>query len=235
MISKPPVIPGEGIPAGDVKPAFDAAQGPVVGAAPPPLDPAAFDAAHRQLLADRSIQFEMEPFQPPETPQWTGGLGDFINAIAPVVKILFWAGLAALALFLLYVLAMHLSGREWRWRRKQAAPEESWRPDEAPARQLLSEADALAARGLFSDAVRLLLFRGIEDIDSRRPDLVRPALTSRDIAALDAIPERPRGAFLSIAMAVERSLFARRPLAEADWRAARAAYEDFAFAEGWRG
>ena len=36
-------------------------------------------------------------------------------------------------------------------------------------------------------------------------------------------------------MLVERSLFARRPLAEGDWRDCRAAYEDFAFAEGWRG
>lgn len=235
MISKPPVIPGEGIPAGDVKPAFDAAQGPVVGAAPPPLDPAAFDAAHRQLLADRSIQFEMQQAEPPQMPEWMGGLGRFISAIWPVVQVLFWVAVAALVLFLLYALAMHLSGREWRWRRKGAAEKESWRPDEAPARQLLGEADALAARGLFSEAVHLLLFRSIEDIDTRRPDLVRPALTSRDIAALDAIPERPRSAFLSIAMAVERSLFARRPLAEADWRVARAAYEDFAFAEGWRG
>jgi len=81
----------------------------------------------------------------------------------------------------------------------------------------------------------LLLFRSIEDIDSRRPDLVRPALTSRDIAALPAIPERPRGAFARIAMLVERSLFARRPLGEPDWRDCRAAYEEFAFADGWRG
>ncbi|HWT13705.1 MAG TPA: DUF4129 domain-containing protein, partial [Allosphingosinicella sp.] len=81
----------------------------------------------------------------------------------------------------------------------------------------------------------LLLFRSIEDIESRRPRLVRPALTSRDIAALDAIPERPRGAFSRMARLVERSLFARRPLAEGDWRDCRAAYEEFAFVEGWRG
>ena len=36
-------------------------------------------------------------------------------------------------------------------------------------------------------------------------------------------------------MLVERSLFAQRPLGESDWRDCRAAYEEFAFAEGWRG
>jgi hypothetical protein len=80
----------------------------------------------------------------------------------------------------------------------------------------------------------LLLFRSIEDIDSRRPDLVRPALTSRDIAALEAIPGPPRSAFARIAMLVERSLFGARPLAAGDWSECRKAYEDFAFAEGWR-
>ena len=142
----------------------------------------------------------------------------------------------AFVLYILYALYLRFSGSEWPWQRKPAeAPDESWRPEEAPARQLLSEADALAARGLFSEAAHLLLFRSIEDIDQRRPELVRPALTSRDIAALPAIPDRPRGAFARIAAMVERSLFARRPLGADDWHDCRAAYEDFAFAEGWRG
>jgi len=34
---------------------------------------------------------------------------------------------------------------------------------------------------------------------------------------------------------VERSLFAGRPLVPDDWSQCRAAYEEFAFAEGWRG
>ena len=63
--------------------------------------------------------------------------------------------------------------------------------------------------GRYSEAAHLLLFRSIEDIDARRPDLVRPALTSRDIAALPRSPARPRRAFARIAMMVERSLFAR--------------------------
>ena len=144
-------------------------------------------------------------------PNWLGGL-------VPVLQVLFWVAIAGFVLFILYLLARRLSGKHWSWRRRRAdedAPDESWRPEAAEARELLGEADALAARGLFSEAARLILFRSIEDIDDKRPDLVRPALTSRDICALEAIPGRPRSAFARIAALVERSLFAARPLAAA--------------------
>jgi hypothetical protein len=192
-----------------------------------------FAEAHRRLLADGTIQFDLPRYQPPEPPAW---LVDFIRAISPMLRILFWIGLAVVVLLILYAILKRVTGMESPWRRRKAGDEQpDWRPDEAPARALLGEADALAARGLYSEAARLLLFRSIEDIDARRPELVRPALTSRDIAGLPAIPDRPRSAFLAIAMMVERSLFAARPLAADDWRNCRSAYEEFAFAEGWRG
>jgi hypothetical protein len=197
-----------------------------------PIDGSAFAEAHRQLLADSTIQFDLPaPDPPPQMPNWIGGL-------MPVLQVLFWVAIAGFVLFILYLLARRLSGKEWSWRRRRAgedAPDESWRPEAAEARELLGEADALAAKGLFSEAARLILFRSIEDIDDKRPDLVRPALTSRDICGLDAIPGRPRSAFARIAALVERSLFAGRPLAAGDWSDCRAAYEEFAFAEGWRG
>jgi len=192
-----------------------------------------FAEAHRRLLADRSIQFDLPRSDPAELPAW---LVDFVTAIWPLLKVTFLIALAGAALYFLYLIARRAMGAKWPWGRKRAEDEtEAWRPGEAPARQLLGEADALAAQGLYSEAAHLLLFRSIEDIDARRPDLVRPALTSRDIAALPAIPDRPRSAFLAIAMMVEQSLFAARPLAAGDWRDCRSAYEEFAFAEGWRG
>lgn len=204
--------------------------------APPGPSDADFAEAHRQLLADSSIQFQLRPLDPPQPPPaWLEALGRFLAAIWPAVEVVFWGALAAGLLWILYVLAMRLAGREWRWgRRGEDGPDPSWRPDEAPARALLAEADALAGQGRFSEAARLLLFRSIEDIESRRPELVRPALTSRDIAALSQIPEQPRGAFARIAALVERGLFARIELGEADWGEARAAYERFAFAGAWR-
>jgi hypothetical protein len=109
-----------------------------------------------------------------------------------------------------------------------------WRIGEEPARQLLGDADALAADGRYSEAAHLLLHRSIAEIDRRRPASVRKALTSRDIAALPAIPSSPADAFRAIVAAVERSLFGGRALDAADWQDCRAAYERFAFAEVWR-
>ena len=206
-----------------------------VGAATPE-SAASFAEAHRRLLADSSIQFDLAPYKQPEPPAWLRWLGEALEAIFPVLKILFWVGVAALALYILYVVARRLSGSQWPWAKKppREDQEESWRPAEAPARALLREADALAAEGRFSEAAHLLLFRSIEDIESRRPKLVRPALTSRDIAGAPELPSAPKHAFSTIVMLVERSLFGGRMLGEQDWRECRTAYESFAFAGAWR-
>lgn len=200
----------------------------------PPVEPAptvgdAFGEAHRQLLADNSIQFDLPPLEQPEVPDMSGAI--------PLMQVLFWVAVAGFALFILYLIVNRLSGANWsrKSRLGEEAEAESWRPEAREARALLGDADALAAQGLYSEAARLLLFRSIEDIDAKRPDLIRRAFTSRDIAALEEIPPPPRSAFLAIAMMVERSLFAERPLAAGDWTSCRSAYEKFAFAEGWRG
>ena len=218
-------------------------------------DAAAFADAHRQLLADRTIQFDLPPAETaeppawlkrlldrlaqidldaPGMPEWMRSIADFFDTVAPGLGTLFWVVLAIVVLAALYALARFVRQRI-RNRKAGEAEDESWRPAAEPAQLLLGEADALAARGLYSDAAHLLLHRSIEDIDSRRPELVRPAFTSRDIAGLAEIPPPPRSAYARIAMLVERSLFAQRPLGESDWRDCRAAYERFAFAEGWRG
>jgi hypothetical protein len=205
-------------------------------AAASPESAASFAEAHRRLLADSSMQFELAAYKQPVPPAWLRWLGDVLEAIFPVLKILFWFGVAALALYILYVVGRRLSGSQWPWAKKapEEDPEESWRPAEAPARALLREADALAAAGSFSEAAHLLLFRSIEDIESRRPKLVRPAFTSRDIAGAPELPTEPRRAFSTIVMLVERSLFGGRRLGEQDWRECRTAYETFAFAGAWR-
>jgi hypothetical protein len=205
---------------------------PIVEAASPVAD-RDFAAAHQALLGDHAIQFDLPQVEIRPPPEW---LFRGLSGLGPIGQAWFWVIAAGVVLLVMYLIVRWASGAELGWgKRKRDEDLESWRPGEAPARQLLGEADALAGQGLFSEAARLLLFRSIEDIDTRRPDLVRPALTSRDIAGLPAIPDRPRSAFTRIAMLVERSLFAARPLAEADWRDCRSAYEDFAFAEGWRG
>ena len=195
-----------------------------------PLD--GFEAAHRELLADRSVQFELPPFQPPPPPV-NPDLGWLVDA-APVVRILFYIVIALVAAFLIYLIVSRLSGFSFRRRAQAEGAEPEWQIGEQPARQLLGDADALAAEGRYSEAAHLLLYRSIDEIDQKRPDTVRKALTSRDIAGLPALPARPAQAFASIVRAVERSLFGGRSLDASDWRDCRAAYEKFAFAQDWR-
>jgi len=195
-----------------------------------------FAEAHAALRSDTSLQFSLEPWVPPVIPEWAKALGRFLEFIWPVLEFLFWAALAAAVLFLAWMIAQRLATGEWRWprRARPAEPEEDWRPDEAPARALLAEADALAAAGRFAEAAHLLLFRSIGDIERRRPALVRPALTSRDIAAAPQLPAGPRDAFRTLVGLVEKSLFGGRAVAAGEWAEARDAYQGFAFAGSWR-
>ena len=202
-----------------------------------------FDAAHAELIADSAIQFELRPVEgpaPPPPPSRAevpvpSGFDMPAGEGGPVALTIFWVVIALAAAGLLYLIVARVAG----WRRSgrrgaeaQAQPE--WRMEEAPARRLLDDADALAADGRYSEAAHLLLHRSIAEIDRRRPATVRKALTSRDIAALPAIPPSPAAAFRAIVAAVERSLFGARALDAGDWQGCRAAYERFAFAHEWQ-
>ena len=199
----------------------------------------------------------MQPIKPPAPPpawlvnfiEWlaNGPIGRFFSWIgammpsAPIVRILLWTLLAVLLAMLIWVIVVRIREGEWRLpRRRRAAAvtvepeEEVWAPDAAPVRAWLKEADALAAQGRYAEAVHHLLFRSIEDLARRRPRLVRPALTSRELAAAEAVPAPARDLFARIARLVERSLFGGRPVSADDWSGARAAYADFALPGAWR-
>ena len=193
--------------------------------------------AHEILLRHRDLQFEFASFTPPQPPPWLKTLARLLEAITPYVGYVFWGGLALGAALILYSLGRSLIAARWPNRRSAAGPrftdEAAWRPSATKARTLLEDADRLAAEGRFAEAVHLILFRSIEDIEGRRPDLIRPALTSRDIAALDGVPDRVRRTFAEIAGEVEASFFGGRAVDAQAFSRCRGAYEAFAFAETW--
>ncbi len=190
------------------------------------------DAAHKALRASRDIQFDFRPIVEPKPPGWLKALAEFLEGVTPALPYIFWGGVILGALLIAWFVIQELA--PMRPGKRAEVPLTDWRPDAAKAVVLLEHADRLAAEGRHADAIRLLLFRSIDDLAGRRPGLVRPALTSRDIAALDVLPEGPRGAFGRLAQAVERTFFAGRPADAQDFVRARGDYEAFAFAEGWR-
>ncbi|MEQ1952231.1 DUF4129 domain-containing protein [Mesorhizobium yinganensis] len=193
--------------------------------------------AHRELLADGSIQFDLPAYMPPKPPEWLEPLVDVFRWLAPYFIYMFWTAVIAGAAVILLLIVLELRGVAWRfpWQRDavEREPQETWHPDVAKAQILLSEADALAEAGQYDEAVHLLLQRSVEDISTRLPDFLRPSLTARDIAAAASLPSRARGAFSQIAAIVEAALFAKKPVGPEGWREARGAYERFAFKDAW--
>jgi len=194
-----------------------------------------FDSAHQALAADKTLQFEMKGIEPPPPPPgWLQPLADVLQAMGPLFKIIFWLGLAAIVLAILWFIGRELIRIRLPERTdKLNITDDAWRPAPAAALALLSDADALAAEGRFAEAVHLLLLRSINDIDGRLPNTVRPALTARDIAGLDRLPAAARPAFDRITRVVESSLFGGRPVDRAAFTDCRAAYEAFAFPQAW--
>ena len=192
---------------------------------------------HKQLLADDSIQFDLPAYVQSKPPEWLKPLFEALAKLGPYMIYMFWGAVIIGAAIILLLIVLEVKGVAWRlpWRRarNEAEAQEEWRPDAGAAQILLSEADALAARGDYDEAVHLLLRRSVADIAGRLPDFLRPSLTSRDIASATSLPARARGAFSEIARIVEAALFARRPVGAEGWQQARGAYERFAFRDAW--
>ncbi|MEO1044371.1 MAG: hypothetical protein AAFX04_02905 [Pseudomonadota bacterium] len=201
-------------------------------------------AAWRGVRDDSSIQFDQppppEPPDPPfETPEWlkaTGesisdafaGLGAALTGIWPVLQYVLLA-LLAVGVFALIV---YIGSNIIADRRKldDATVDTGWRPDAKAARALLEEADALAAKGEFAEAIRLILWRSIEDITKAEPRAIIPSNTAREISRFTILSDHARNVFTMIAGHVERGIFAGQSLGREAWEEARSAYDSFAIA-----
>ena len=201
------------------------------------------EAAHEAYLREGDLQLERPEeadidIEPPEPPGWLQAIGDFLEALGPLFRLIFWVAVGAVVLGLLYFLfgeAIRMRLGFTRKHQVKAADDvlTDIRPDAARARSLLEEADALAREGRFAEAVHLLLFRSIEDVQERLEGGVPTSLTAREIAGLGSLPDRARRALKPIIQIVENSFFGGREVDAAGWQSARRSYEEFAFGEGW--
>ncbi len=192
-----------------------------------------FERLHRDLLADPSLQFQFERTEvPPAPPDWLQPLIRFLEFLGPFLNLIFWAGVALVVGAIVYVIVREVMRRLPQSTDETKAEEEipvpEYRPAAARAHALLEEADRLAAEGRFGDAVRVLLHRSIEDMEKVFPTAIMPSMTSREISAIEHLSADGRSTFTKIAQAVERSLFAGRPLTADTYTDCRRAYESFA-------
>lgn len=201
---------------------------------------AALKAAQDRLLQDKTLQFHLGVAAPPpktETPEWLKWLANVLAQLGHALSWVFWAAVILGVALIVAFIVLEIARTRWpdlfKRRRKPRLRPVDWRPEAAVARALLAEADELAAGGRYAEAARLLLHRSIEDIESHRPRLVRPAFTAREIALLEGLPAAARKTFAFIAEIVERSFFGGREVDADGFAACRRAYEDFAFPGAW--
>ena len=193
-----------------------------------------FETAFRQLKSQDQLQFELAA--QPETPtfKWLQGLLEAIGRILvllyPFFIILFWGFVILVVGLLLYVIITSIRSFHVARRQKQEDDEDTftYRPTQAQAIILLQEVDALAAKGLYAEAVHQLLFRSIQDIGIAKPNIIRRSYTSREIAEISSLAPDTRHAFALITAEVERSYFGGRNLDKSAFDKCRAAYAELA-------
>lgn len=200
-----------------------------------------FDDAFRAMKRDDKLQFDLPPAPEPPKLDWLEslfkGLATFIEAILPLLKIIFFVGIGAIIALVLYAIAKVIYETRFKREAKKAveeAPPPLYVPDQDQARILLEDVDALAAQGRFEEAVHELLFRSIQDIDMRRPNTIRRSLTSREIAALKILTPATREAFATIGAVVETSYFGGQKIGKAEFDICRSAYAQFAQKSSWK-
>jgi hypothetical protein len=97
----------------------------------------------------------------------------------------------------------------------------------------LGQADDLAARGRFVDAMHTLLLQSLAYIRERLNEQFADSLTSREILSSAQLPPEGRTSLRDIVSRVEWTYFGERPATRADYEACRASFA--ALAQALRG
>lgn len=192
------------------------------------------ERAYRSVKRNETYQYELAepiPRRPPSAfERWLGRVFNAIfSFLAPLLEIIFWLGLGALALGAVYLIGRAIYETRFAkpaQSKKEAVDIPLYQPAEAQARILLDEVDRLAAEGRYGEAVHTLLFRSIQDIDRNRPNVVRRSLTSREIGSLSVLTAEARRAFSTIAGVSELAHFGGVSVNKAGFETARKAYAD---------
>ena len=186
---------------------------------------------------DANIQFAPITYTPPKPeppPEWLQMLGRWLEQLFDPLGKMFGHHWGTFQYVLIGLAGVGLVALLWFWlrplwnrRRQLEAEEDMWSPSQQEALGLLADADRLAAVGRYDEATHLLLQRSVHHIAYAKPEWLNPASTAREIAGLAGLSDHARSAFSSITELVERSRYGLRPLADADWQVARAAYAGF--------
>lgn len=212
------------------------------------------DEASKRALSDRSIQKtlpslrggarrpqpdpRLEPRRRPQpAPRLpgrdeVGGLGSIGQTTLWVIAII--AGAALLFFVVRELLSLRLGAGKKRFEASDATVRArvTGGGEAAGPRGLLDEADALAARGAFGEAIHLILMHSLGRLEHVSARAVGRSLTAREILRGTPITARARELLGSIVGASELTHFGGRDAGEADYRSCKEAFQGFAAETG---
>lgn len=178
-------------------------------------------AVAREIIADGPYQTELDLAKPRETQtrnwdwSWLSDLFSFSESMAPVARAVLYILCIAGICLILFAIFRGVSGR---FRHKTEAADDSdeagvaTRPRRFDSVGTLTDADALAEAGRYSEAVRVLLFRSLEVLRSGIGDALFPYLTSREILLISGLDATERDALRRIVATEEVSHFGEAAL-----------------------
>jgi len=163
----------------------------------------------------------------------TGPGGAVVGLLALPLQLFVWViGLGLLAAALLQMVTHAVRSRSARaggGRGREAGADRAAAP--APAGPRVADAEAMARRGAYGEAVHLLLLVAIGALVRRRGGL--PAsLTSREVLAASGLAGEAREGLAELVRAAESWLFGGAALGEDDWRRSAEAFDRLSAAGG---
>lgn len=212
------------LPALFVLAALAASALPAGAAAPAPAPAEEVRRRADRILTTPGYQTALPAAGETEEPPPRRALGPLA---ALLVRALFWLTIAAAVVLVLYLLWDMLArgGRRRSPSAETDPPARAAPPGELDAPPL-ADPEALAREGRFGEAVHALLLAAFARLAEHRRAPLPPNLTSREVLALGELDGEPRTALAELVAAVERFLFAGRPLGEADWKRCRRAFRE---------
>jgi hypothetical protein len=179
--------------------------------------------ASEQKIERAPPRLEEQP-KPSETPDW---LEKLIKFLKPFLKILGWLLLAGLGAFIGYGIFQLVKSYINR-PRHDTETAESEAPidiDSDTAQGWLNDAEQLAGKGRYGDAVHHLLLSAIDYLKQRSGKIIPRAWTAREIQRRAPISTVARALLQLLVQMVERSAFAGRDISAADYERCRDSYQ----------
>lgn len=169
-------------------------------------------------------QREYSPGNYPAPPQPTA-----VRVPEIVVKMLLWLSVAVIVVVILMAARdnWRQAGRTRRMESEEAPEMRAAETTQAALRMDLSqdEADELARRGLFAEAMHVLLLRSVSEMRRRLDLSIAASLTSREILGRISLPPEGRSGFADIIGRVEVSYFGPYQPGADEYLACRRSFE----------